>query len=659
MNDTYPLLIRAIQVGGFVRADAMLRCRLGFTEVELAERSLVDWLHPDDRATFLDVAARGDGVVRARHLTETGDWEHFCWSVRSDGAVTHALGQPVQDPMRPLDVTSETRHGQASLPEMLNAMALIVESKFPGKRCSILLVDRGSNSVTVGAGPSLPDEYNAAVEGLEIGPAVGSCGTAAYWNVPVIVADIAADPLWRDLRAAAQIADVAACWSQPIRDSSGAILGAMALYDSTPAVPAQNEMDGLEIAARMVGLAIERERLATQLRHAAKMEAIGALAGGIAHDFNNVLAVILGNADLALTTLRDTAQDESLREMLGDIIASANLATGLCSQLLTYAGKSTVTTEVLECSTIVRELSKLLSVSLSKKAAFDLQLESGLGVVADRSQLRQVIMNLMTNAADAIGGKEGKVTIRTRACRALVGDGNGASESPEPGEFVEISVHDTGDGIDPDIRSQIYDPYFSTKHDGSGLGLAVVRGIIDAHGWRVDITTSADAGTTFSLLIPRVPLVEGNDRAPARTALSLPACVLVADDEPSVRRVAAKILRSAGIEVIEAADGLEAVELFRARSDSIDCVLLDLNMPKLDGEEVVRELKALRSDARIVLSSGYTERAALGRFHRGEVLGVIEKPFNVANLLGKIREAVATAEPVAPAGNSEHAATIQ
>ncbi len=657
MNDTYPLLIRAINAGGFVRADAMLRCRLGFTEAELAERSLVDWLHPDDRATFLQIAARGDGVVRARHLTETGDWEHFCWSVRGDGAITHALGQPVQDPMRPLDVTNETRRGQASLPEMLNAMALIVESKFPGKRCSILLVDRDKNCVTVGAGPSLPDEYNAAVEGLEIGPAVGSCGTAAYWNVPVIVADIAADPLWRDLRAAAQIADVAACWSQPIRDSSGAILGAMALYDSTPAVPAQNEMDGLEIAARMVGLAIERERLATQLRHAAKMEAIGALAGGIAHDFNNLLAVILGNADLALTTLHATAQNESLREMLEDIVAGANSATGLCSQLLTYAGKGAVATEILECSVIVRELSKLMSVSLSKKTAFDLQLESGLGVVADRSQLRQVIMNLMTNAADAIGGKNGKVTIRTRARSAPVGDGNNGLN--DMGEFVEISVHDTGDGIDPHIRAQIYDPYFSTKHDGVGLGLAVVRSIIDAHGWRMDVTTSADEGTTFSLLIPRVPLVEGKERTPARLASSTPACVLVADDEPAVRKVAAKILRSAGIDVIEAADGLEAVELFRAHSDSIDCVLLDLSMPKLDGEEVVREIKALRADARIVLSSGYTARAALGRFHRGEVLGVIEKPFNVASLLGKIREAVATAESVATSGNSEHAATIQ
>jgi two-component system cell cycle sensor histidine kinase/response regulator CckA len=636
LNDTHPLLIRAIHADGFVRADAMLRCRLGFTEAELAERPLVDWLHPEDREPFLAIAEQGDGIVRARHLTETGDWEHFCWSVRKDGAATHALGQPVADPLQPLDVTNQTRRGRASMPDILNAMALIVEAKFPGKRCSILLVDRDKNAVTVGAGPSLPDEYNAAVEGLRIGPWVGSCGTAAYWNVPVIVADIVADPLWRDLRDAAKLANVAACWSQPIRDSSGEILGAMALYDAAPAVPAQNEMDGLEIAARMVGLAIERDRLETQLRHAAKMEAIGAIAGGIAHDFNNLLAVIVGNADLALATLEEGPQNERVREMLEDVVSGANSATGLCSQLLTYAGKSKVMTEVVECSSIVEELSKLFGVLLSKKATFELDLEERLGVEADRSQLRQVIMNLMTNAADAIGSNEGKVTIRTRAVAS--GDVDSGQRDVE---YVEISVHDTGKGIDAAHRPRIYDPFFSTKQDGSGLGLSVVRGIVDAHGWQVDMSTSPETGTAFSLLIPRATLADGLQRAVPSAALETPRRVLVVDDEPGVRRVASKILASAGIDVIEAADGLEAVERFRANAESIDCVLLDLNMPKLDGEEVVRELKALYPDVRIVLSSGYTERATLGRFHRGEVLGVIQKPFNVANLLGKVREAMA------------------
>jgi signal transduction histidine kinase/CheY-like chemotaxis protein len=636
MNDSHPLLIRAIHADGFVRADAMLRCRLGFTEAELAERPLVDWLHPEDREPFLAVAEQGDGVVQARHLTETGDWEHFWWSVRRDGAATHALGQPVADALQPLDVTHQTRSGHASMPEILNAMALIVEAKFPGKRCSILLVDRDKNTVTVGAGPSLPDEYNAAVEGLQIGPWVGSCGTAAYWNVPVVVSDIFADPLWRDLRDAAKLANVAACWSQPIRDSSGEILGAMALYDAAPAVPAQNEMDGLEIAARMVGLAIERDRLETQLRHAAKMEAIGGLAGGIAHDFNNLLAVIVGNADLALATLKDGPENEHVREMLEDIVSGANSATGLCSQLLTYAGKSKVSTEVVECSSIVQELAKLFGVSLSKKATFELDLEAQLGVEADRSQLRQVIMNLMTNAADAIGSNEGTVTIRTRAVKS-----SGVENPRGDVEHVEISVHDTGKGIDAAHRSRIYDPFFSTKQDGSGLGLSVVRGIVDAHGWHLDMSSSAETGTVFSLLIPRATLSGGLQMAPTSANSQAPSRVLVVDDEPGVRKIAAKILASAGIDVIEAADGLEALARFREHADSIDCVLLDLNMPKLDGEEVVRELKTLYPDVRIILSSGYTERATLGRFHRGEVLGVIQKPFNVANLLGKVREAMA------------------
>ncbi len=491
----------------------------------------------------------------------------------------------------------------------------------------------------------MPDEYNAVVEGLQIGPAVGSCGTAAYWNVPVVVSDIGADPLWIELRDAAALAQVSACWSQPIRDSRGEVLGAMAIYDSTPAVPAQSEVNAMEIAARMIGLAIERFRLEAQLRHSAKMEAIGALAGGIAHDFNNFLAVILGNAQLALNLPPEGAASEARRQMLEDIVAGANGATALCSQLLTYAGKGKRTAETVECSSIVSELAKLLSVSLSKKARLRLMLDGELGVEADRSQLRQVIMNLMTNAADAVGSAEGVVTIRTRARTVSADEATNRDKLEIPaGDYVEVEVKDSGRGMSESTLARIYDPFFSTKQDGSGLGLSVVRGIVDAHGWFLDVQSRKGEGTTFTLLIPRVPLPGEVDWMPARSVTGRSARVLVVDDEPRVRTMTAKILESAGMSVMQAADGVEAVEVFDANRDSIDCVLLDLNMPKLDGEEVVRELKLLSADVRIVLTSGYSEKSTLERFDHGEIQDVIQKPFTMADLLRTMNDALAPAE---------------
>lgn len=645
MIETHPLMIRTLTASGFVRADGVLRCLLGYTETELAEKPLDEWLHPDDREEFLAAVKAGDGVVHARHATEHGEWEPFCFGLRTESGQIYVLGQAANDFPDPVDVANEIRNSNGSMAEALNAMALIVESKFPGKRCSILLVDRSSNSVTVGAGPSLPDEYNAAVEGLQIGPAVGSCGAAAYWNVPVVVSDIGADPLWAGLRDAAALAQVSACWSQPIRDSRGKVLGAMAIYDSTPAVPAQSEIHATEIAARMIGLAIERDRLEAQLRHSAKMEAIGTLAGGIAHDFNNFLAVILGNAQLALNLSPESVAADSQRQMLEDIVAGANGATALCSQLLTYAGKGERSSEIVECSSIVSELAKLLGISLSKKAHLRLMLDGDLGVEADPTQLRQVIMNLMTNAADAVSSAEGVVTICTRARTVAAGEARNRNGPEIPaGDYVEIRVKDSGCGLSESMLARIYDPFYSTKQEGSGLGLSVVRGIVDSHGWHLDVQSREGEGTTFTLLIPREPLPGETHWTPVRTMAGRSAQVLVVDDEPRVRKMTAKILESAGMRVMQAADGVEAVELFIANRESIDCVLLDLNMPKLDGEEVVRELKLLSADVRIVLTSGYSEKSTLERFDRGEIRDVIQKPFTMADLLRTMNDALAPVE---------------
>jgi nitrogen-specific signal transduction histidine kinase len=414
----------------------------------------------------------------------------------------------------------------------------------------------------------------------------------------------------------------------------------MALYSADPCAPAKHHMDGLEIAARMVGLAVERSRLEDQLRQANKMEAIGVLAGGIAHDFNNLLVTVLGNAELALNTLPDEAEATPL---LNDIVTAGQSASELCDQILGYAGKRASATEPLECNSLVKELRGLSQVTLSKKTelTYDLEAEP-LGILGDRSQLGQVIMNLTTNASEAIGDNCGRIVIGTRAetySREELRLRNPDAELA-PGDYVRLWVSDTGIGMPKRIQAKIFDPFFTTKPAGRGLGLAAVLGIIRGHKGLLTLDSEEGVGTTFSVLLPRAP-VPSPALPPSKPGLALDrARILIVDDEAMVRRVLKRELEAAGHSVVCAADGQEGVDVFRREADSIDCVLLDLSMPKLDGEEVFRELRKIRRDATVILSSGYAEEEIIERFHGAELAGVLKKPFQEHELLDKVAAAL-------------------
>ena len=260
-----PMVLRPAESGSALRVNRRFTERLGFTSEELESRPLLDWIHPEDREAVEQALAAGKGGAMARHRTRLDSWFPFRWQVKTDMGQTVALG--IFDDRFEV-AEDESGSGGVSAPvtleDTLNAMARIIEAKNPGMRCSILLVGADGMHITGGAGPSLPDAFNKAVEGMRIGPMVGSCGTAAYWNMPVVVENIVEDPLGKDLREAAALAGVNACWSQPIVTSQGVVLGAMALYNDRPRAPTQSQMDGLEIAARMAGLAIERNRIEEQ-----------------------------------------------------------------------------------------------------------------------------------------------------------------------------------------------------------------------------------------------------------------------------------------------------------------------------------------------------------------------------------------------------------
>ena len=640
------MIVRDAASGRLLRVNRAFTEQLEYEADDLVDTPVLEWIHPEDRARFQQALDRGDGGVRGRHRTRGGGWVAFDWQVRSEEQGPVVLGvlddggrvaakRPSAQPGRPRD----TMH------DILEAMVLIIESERPGMKCSVLLLDADGRRVSVGAGPNLPADYNEAVEGLMIGPGVGSCGTASYWNEPIIVEDIQKDPLWEGLRELAADAGLGACWSHPIRSQSGEVLGATALYDSNPRAPTQQELDALETAARMFALAIERGRaeqrewaLEQQLHQAAKMEALGVLAGGLAHDFNNVLATVMGNAELVLSAV---PKGSTAAEMLCDIVTASRNATALCNQMLAYAGRGVLSTRRLEFNGLIREFGRLLKVTLSKKATLSYRLsDDALFVEGDKAQLGQVLMNLITNAAEALGKDASRILVTTGARSYSESELEGLlPKGTAGGQYVCLTVSDTGSGMDAATQAKIYDPFFTTKFTGHGLGLAAVRGIVKRHGGAIRLESQPGEGTTFTVLLPRAEAPRRALQAkPRHPAVNAGKRVLIVDDEQQVRKVLGRILDDAGFDTILARDGREAIEIFRKQSEAIDCVLLDLSMPVLDGEETFRELQKIQPDVRVVLSSGFTEKEIVNRFEGAGFAGILQKPTPLNELIAKIEE---------------------
>ena len=643
-----PMLLRSTDPSEAPRINPAFTEEYGLSVEDLISKPLIDWVHPDDRPELQHLLDIGDGEILARHLTKDDDWQMLRWRVSTDQGRTVVMAQShCVDKVR-ANLPAFRNKSKSSLIETLETMVHVVESKVDGCRCSILLIESDGEHVAVGAGPSMPAEYNRAVQGLRIGPTVGSCGTAAYWNVPVIVENIYEDPLWVDLREAAKIAGVSACWSVPVTGSTGdEVLGAMALYSDEPASPDPYDMELLEIAARMVGLAIEHDRMEAQLREATKAEAIGVLAGGIAHDFNNLMAAVMGNAELANISI---PEDSRARVHLERIVSSSDAAADLCKQMLAYAGRGSSSKEFIDCIGLVKALGDLMLAALSKKVSISFEMhESPLGVFADPSHLRQVFMNLMTNASDAIGSKEGRIVVGAQPVTLGQDVADLIQSYPrlKPGDYVHIWVSDTGEGMSPETRTKIFDPFFTTKQTGHGLGLAAVMGIVRSHKGALSVESELGVGSKFSVWLPLESL-EGECSAGETSNDFTPAGkrILVADDEKALRLVIVAMLETAGYEVVEVEDGQEVVDAFRADPNGFDCVLLDLNMPKLDGEEVFSQLQQIRSDVRVILNSGFTEEEMLERFHGAGLAGILNKPVPMNVLLKTVENAISRPMPV-------------
>jgi PAS domain S-box-containing protein len=387
----------------------------------------------------------------------------------------------------------------------------------------------------------------------------------------------------------------------------------------------------------------DRRQLHQQMVQGQKLESLGVLAGGIAHDFNNLLVAVMGNADLALQDMEQSAPGHSFVE---EIKKAAVRASDLTSQLLAYSGKGKFVIKVVDLNLVVREMANLLQVSITKKAIVRYELAETLpSVEVDVAQFRQILMNLITNASDAIGDTPGTITIRTGivdADRSYLSQ-TYINEGLQEGAYAFLEVSDTGCGMDAETKGRIFDPFYTTKASGRGLGLAAVLGIIRGHQGAIHVYSEQGRGSTFKVLLPlsrkeieRLP----QSIIPETHSWRASGTILVADDEESMRSISRMMLEKIGFRVVTAVDGQDAVDKFREHADSVVAVLLDLTMPRLDGEQTFQELLCIRPDVKVILCSGYNESEACRRFGDMKLAGFVQKPFEYHAIVNLLKDVV-------------------
>ncbi len=390
----------------------------------------------------------------------------------------------------------------------------------------------------------------------------------------------------------------------------------------------------------------ERHQLEEQMQHLQKLESLGVLAGGVAHDFNNILVSVLGNAELALT---DLSEDSPARPRIQRVVTSAERAAELVHQMLAYSGQGQFVVERIDLSRITHGVSDLISASVSKKAKVTVtSTHDDVWVEADPAQLHQVLINLMTNASDALCDRPGRITVTTGRTRIDPNEselsGVFSVDGLPAGEYAFLEVADDGCGMDAETKARIFDPFFTTKFVGRGLGLAAVLGIARGHDGAIEVDSVEGRGTTVRLVLPLAPAPSRPDKlarpGPGEDLPENP--ILVADDDPAVLEFVSAALERSGASVLLAKDGAEAIEVYRRNAGQVAMALVDMTMPEMNGAETLRELRRLGPGLRVVLMSGFSEQLATDALGSRGPDGFLHKPFSPEALTRKIREVLAT-----------------
>ena len=580
------LMVIADPNGAFLQTNPVCTEVLGYSAEELVAKPFIDFVHPDDRQPTLDEMIRQQELgfsleFENRYICKDGSFRWLAWRAvydRDEGR-TYATARDIT-----LNRQQEEalRRSEMEFRMLAEAMPQIVWVTGPdGKNIYFnqRWVDYTGLTLEESCGdgwvrPFYPDDRQMAWDAWQ---------NAVHFRGRY------------SLECRIRRADGAYRWwlvrGVPLLDEQGAVLKWFGTCTDIDEVKRAEE---------------ERLALELQMQQTQKLESLGILAGGIAHDFNNILTAIIGNASLALMKLDPrSAVVSNLRQ----IEKAAERAADLSRQMLAYSGKGKFLIERLDLNSLLEEMRHMLEISISKKAVLKMDLASFIPAIeADATQIRQVIMNLVINASEAIGDAAGLITITTgcRHCSWTSAEEAGERVAAVKGEYVFLEIADTGCGMSDEIMEKIFDPFFTTKFTGRGLGMAVVHGIVRGHSGAIEVESEPGKGSTFRVLLP------ASGRPPdARLETAFPdawegkGVVLLADDEAVVRDVGSEMLKSLGYTVVAARDGKEAVEVFASRDD-ISFVILDLTMPRMDGEECFRELRRLRPGVRVIMSSGYS-----------------------------------------------------
>jgi two-component system cell cycle sensor histidine kinase/response regulator CckA len=595
-------------------------CRmLGYQRQELLQMTFLQFTHPEDLEK-----------TKANQMRAVGETEEIPplekRYVRKDGSIVHvqlrvglardAAGKPLYLVGQITDVT-ERRLVESELVERQKQLSTVLAHApvilFAIDAAGIFTVCEGAGLMAVGR---LPRE------------AVGQSVFDRYAARPDLLGDIRRAlagetfTVQREMNGA-----VFETRCMPQREPDGRIFGMIGL--------------AIDISDRLA-VAREREKIEGKLLEVQKLESLGVLAGGVAHDFNNLLTAIMGNANLARLTL---PAGSAATANLNQIEQASQLAAGLCQQLLAYAGRGRLEPRLLNLNTLVRETTELLRLSAGSHAQLRFNLAADLpGIMADPAQIRQVLLNIVQNAADAIGRRDGSIEVATRPLaidEAWLAEAS-TGQQLTPGNYVCLEITDNGPGLDRGTRARIFDPFYSTKGNGRGLGLAAALGILRSHHGALRVTSEPSRGATFTLAFPiyevPAPVETARSANPARSWRGS-GTVLVVDDEESVRATAAQMIAFYGFTVKQAESGQQAIEFLRQRGSRFDLVLLDLTMPGMDGFATFTALRQLQADQRIVVFSGYSAQDAKQRFAGQNLNGFLQKPFSADSLRDALRAA--------------------
>jgi PAS domain S-box-containing protein len=457
--------------------------------------------------------------------------------------------------------------------------------------------------------------------GLKPGQVVGQSAFELYAAAPGILEDLRRGLNGEEFESVREAADrVFDSRYSPLRAADGKLTGLLGVStDITERHMAEQE----------------KLRMQEQLLQAQKLESVGLLAGGIAHDFNNLLMSMLGNVSLVRSKLGSTNPVDEHMEMID---VAARRATELTRQLLAYAGRSPSPQQAVDLNSLVSETHDLLLTAVKQNATVHLDLMSELPPVqGDRAQLQQVLMNLITNAAEAIDHDHGRIDIRTRLLTmpsdemadTLIG------AATPPGTYVTVEVDDNGRGMDDNTSQRMFDPFFSTKSAGSGLGLAALQGIVRSHSGALAVHSSPGVGTKIRVLLPRAEHEDTllDESASNTTAQSPHGTILVVDDQDLVRFTVVSLLRFAGCAVLEASSGREALSMVEEHGDAIGGILLDMRMPGMNGEETLYALQKIAPHLRVVMTSGHGAEGAVAKLVAEGAVGYLQKPYSEPELL--------------------------